>query len=112
MSVARSVDTPPGVTVVMPFSLVDPPRRRRRVRLPAPRGRGYAPTASRARRASRDAPSCDLPLRRRRVRTVLRRAEPCALDELDAVAIGVGDEGDPGQVVAAAGVVRRLLGLD
>ena len=45
------------------------------------------------------------------VRGVLRRVEAPAVDQLDPVAVRVGDEGDQRQLAAVAGVVRGLLGL-
>src|SRR4051812_33338371 len=47
-----------------------------------------------------------------RATLVLRRRKLPAVDELDAIAVRVLDEADPAHVGAAAGVKRRLLGLD
>ena len=44
--------------------------------------------------------------------SVLRRGELLAGDQLDPVAVRIGDEADRAELVAAARVVRRLLGLD
>ena len=40
---------------------------------------------------------------------ILRRVEAAAVDQLDAVAIRIGDERDERQILAAAGMKRRLL---
>src|SRR5215218_4065598 len=86
-----------------------PVRRRRRAR--GARGRpGRRPHAAlRAHREARVARQAGAPTRS--VRRVLRRPERPAVDELDAIAVGVRHERDQRQVVAAAGAVGRLLGL-
>src|SRR3954452_7529367 len=68
------------------------------------RGRARAASAAR-RRPRRDGSG------RRRVRAVLRGVEAAAADDLDPVAVRIGDERDQRQPVAAARVVGRPLGL-
>jgi hypothetical protein len=41
---------------------------------------------------------------------ILRRPELPAVDELDPVAVGIGDEGDARELLAAARAIGRLLG--
>src|SRR4051794_33423649 len=68
--------------------------------------------APRKRPARRD-PAAALPAAsgRRGVRAVLWGRERAAVDQLDPVAVRVGDEGDVGQLVTPARLVRRLLRL-
>src|SRR5215217_8382094 len=105
VSVRCSVATPVLGTVAMGLCLLSPARRAGPSRR-ASTGRRYTLTAGLT-----SAAYARRSLRRRRVRRVLGRVEAPAVDELDAVAVGVGDEDDARQVVASAGLVGRLLRL-